>query len=87
MAARHGCDGCTVRRVAAPTAIPLPSLQTWRIRRGLTQQELAEKAGIRRATIVQIEAGGPARVKTIGVLGRALDCTVDDLRAPVPPGY
>ena len=80
MAAKPATDGDTVRRVAAPTAILLPALQQWRIRRSLTQTELGELAGVTRSTITRLETGKPALVKTAGALARALNCTVDDLR-------
>jgi DNA-binding XRE family transcriptional regulator len=68
-AARGGADG-----------LPAPSLQAWRIKVGLTQLELAERAGVRRATITRIETGGPARIKTVRALATAMGCSIDDLR-------
>lgn len=62
-----------------------PKLQnTLRERRkaagGLTQQELAERAGVTRQSIISIE-GGKYRpsVELALMLARALGCTVDDL--------
>ncbi|MBM4131360.1 helix-turn-helix transcriptional regulator [bacterium] len=47
---------------------------------GLTQQELAERAGVTRQSIISIE-GGKYRpsVELALMLARALGCTVDDL--------
>jgi DNA-binding XRE family transcriptional regulator len=64
----------------APTSTALPSLVYWRIQRGVTQAELAEKIGIRRATIARIEAGNPALVRTARALATALDVQVADLQ-------
>ncbi|MCS7256495.1 MAG: substrate-binding domain-containing protein [Thermomicrobium sp.] len=53
---------------------------------GLTQQQLAERAGISRQTLVAIEAGRLTPSVTIALrLARALDCTVEELFAlPAP---
>ena len=53
---------------------------------GLTQQQLAERAGISRQTLVAIEAGRLTPSVTVALrLARALDCTVDDLFALAEP--
>ena len=54
-------------------------LRHWRQRRLLTQEELAEKAGVGVATIARIEAGQGARISTLRKLARALDVTADEL--------
>ena len=48
---------------------------------GLTQQELATKAGLSISGVVQVELGKipDPRVSTLAALARALGCTVDDL--------
>lgn len=47
---------------------------------GMTQQQLAERAGISRQTLVAIEAGRLAPSVTVALrLARALGCAVDDL--------
>jgi putative molybdopterin biosynthesis protein len=57
-------------------------LREWRQRRGLTQQQLAERAGITRQTIGGLEAGqyGPG-VDVALHLAHALGCSVEDLFA------
>lgn len=53
---------------------------------GLTQQQLAERAGISRQTLVAIEAGRLTPSVTVALrLARALGCTVDDLFALAEP--
>ena len=45
----------------------------------LTQQQLAEKSGIRRVTIARIETGAIPSLNSLRALSVALGCTVDDL--------
>jgi len=52
-----------------------PGLRRLRDQAVLTQQELAEDAGVRRATISRLENGGSARPTTIRRLANALRCT------------
>jgi transcriptional regulator with XRE-family HTH domain len=54
-------------------------LREWRQRRLLTQEELAEKAGVGVTTIVRIEAGQGARISTLRKLAQALDITAEQL--------
>ncbi len=56
------------------------TLREWRQRRGLTQQQLAERAGVTRQTIGGLEAGlyGPG-VDVALRLARTLGCSVEDL--------
>ena len=54
-------------------------LREWRQRRLLTQEELAEKAGVGVTTIVRIEAGQSARISTLRKLAAALDVTPEQL--------
>ena len=72
------------RRMPAPTSTLLPSLVYWRVQRGITQAELAEQVGVRRATIARIEAGNPALVKTARALAEALSVEVADLQRKPP---
>jgi transcriptional regulator with XRE-family HTH domain len=60
--------------------IYLPHLRAWRADQGLTQRELAEKAGVSVGTVLRAEAGGPMRVNNIAKLARALGISVHDLR-------
>lgn len=48
---------------------------------GLSQNELAQKAGVSQATISDIEAGNTnaPRVDTLQAIARVLGCTIDDL--------
>ena len=58
-----------------------------RLARGLTQQGLAELAGLPRATIAKIEAGSPnPTLATTARLAAALRVSIDELVAP-PTGF
>lgn len=55
-------------------------LREWRERRFLTQQQLAEAAGVAPATIVRIEQGQVTpNFGTLRKLAQALGCSLDDL--------
>ncbi len=54
-------------------------VQQARRRAGLTQQQLAEKIGVGRATIARIEAGALPTVRIALAIGRALGEPVEDL--------
>jgi DNA-binding Xre family transcriptional regulator len=71
------------RRVA-PTLVAAPSLLYWRTQRGLLQQQLAEKAGVDRATVARLEQGKKARVDTIARLAKALGVSPAALQRPAP---
>ncbi len=61
------------QQVAEETkGIIVPGLATARKRAGLSQKELAARAGITRQTISRIEQGGHAYYDTIDKLARAL---------------
>lgn len=53
-------------------AMRLLKLKEWRERRALTQEQLAEKAGVSRGTIIRIEAGEQAHPPTVRKLADAL---------------
>jgi transcriptional regulator with XRE-family HTH domain len=55
--------------------VPVPQLATLRKRLGLSQGELAERAGLTRTTITRLEQGGIARYQTIDKLASALNMT------------
>lgn len=52
-----------------------------RLKRLMTQEELANKAGITRQTVISIERNSKKRVSalTLARIADALHCTVDDL--------
>ncbi len=60
--------------------LPSPKIELWRRFRGLTQRELAERAGVTQATISLLERKGQLpQVTTIQKLAKALDCTPSEL--------
>ena len=74
--------GTLARRVPRPTALyGAPSLQSIRLKRMLTQREVAEGAQVPRSVIAKLEAGGTARPATIRKLARFLEVTPEDLLA------
>ncbi len=61
-------------------SIPLPGLRTQRQRRGISQREVAELAGLTQGTIWQLEAGHRgAYPKTIQSLCQALQIAPEEL--------
>ena len=70
--------------MARVATVVLPSLRSWRIRRGYTEQQLASLSGMRRNTIWRIEAGHPARVGTAQRFAEALGIPVAYLQRPPP---
>jgi transcriptional regulator with XRE-family HTH domain len=65
--------------------VPLPVLQEERLRAALTQEELAEAAGVGRSTVARIENGAPASVSTARKLARVLGLTAAELMGKAPP--
>lgn len=59
------------------------NLKALREARGLTQEELAEKAKLHRVTIAELETGrgGDSKMSTLSRLAAALGCTSDELVA------
>ncbi len=90
-----GREGGGAERVALPRGLLLPGLKRWRIRRGLTQQQLADRVGARLQYISRIEQGkrgcSPQVAQKIADalevdlrdLGAAPDEGAPDERAPV----
>ena len=63
-----------------PARMPVPFLHAWRLRRGYSQQELAERASMSKTTIVNLEgAKGRANFVSIRKLAAALDISREDL--------
>jgi transcriptional regulator with XRE-family HTH domain len=62
----------------------LPSLRRLRLKRLITQADLAEMTGLTKATLSRIENGQPARISTIRKLSVALRVEPDELMAPEP---
>ena len=58
---------------------PLPHLREWRIRRALSQAELADAAGVVRGTVARAERGGAVSFPNIRQLAAALHLTVEQL--------
>jgi transcriptional regulator with XRE-family HTH domain len=58
----------------------VPGLRDARLDRGLSQENLAEKAIVGRATISRGENGGDIRISSARKLARALGVRVADLR-------
>jgi DNA-binding XRE family transcriptional regulator len=85
--ARHYCDASYEPRVRAVSDRGKQSIGT-RIRglresSGLTQEQLATKAGIGRVTLVRIETGEQSpRYETLQSLARALDRPLAELLVP-----
>jgi len=68
------------------------ALPRLRALRGWSQQELADRVGVRQNTIAAIETGATTRTKYLADIARALGVTVDELDppeglagAPLPP--
>jgi ribosome-binding protein aMBF1 (putative translation factor) len=57
-----------------------PTVKVWREHRGLSQRELAEKAGVSVSYLNEIEGGKkPGSVKTLKALAEAMGLALDDL--------
>ncbi len=66
--------------------VELPGLRAVRMRRLLTQTELAVRAGLTTASVSRIETGTTkARLSTVRKLAEALDVDRDDLLASTAP--
>jgi len=65
--------------------ILLPGLKAARLRKALTQEELAEASGIGRTTLARLETGAPAAPGSARKLARALGVEPDALMGPATP--
>ena len=69
----------------APTShAPVPSLRYWRIKRLMTQRQLAEKAGVATSTVAHGEQAYPLSLLTAAKLAEALGVSVQALRNAEP---
>jgi transcriptional regulator with XRE-family HTH domain len=62
----------------------VPALRYWRLKRLLTQRQLAEQAHLALSVIGRLEAGADARFSTVTRLAAALAVTPEDLMSPPP---
>ncbi len=60
----------------------VPRLSEWRVRRLMTQTELAAASKLSRVTVNKAEHGGRLSFPTIRQLADALGVSTDDLRYP-----
>jgi transcriptional regulator with XRE-family HTH domain len=65
--------------------VKLTRLRMWRERKALTQQQLAEKAGLTRVTVARVEAGlEEPYPTTVRKLANALGLEPEELMDPLP---
>lgn len=67
------------------TPVPGDRLKALRLRRGLTQQVLAERAGLSLAVVKKLERGGSGRLETYHALARTLKVRTSDLLESAGP--
>jgi transcriptional regulator with XRE-family HTH domain len=66
-----------------PDVVKLTRLRDLRLRKALNQQELADRAGLTRATLSRLEAGQENPYpRTVRKLAAALDVEPEDLMEP-----
>jgi len=79
-----GRSGTLAGRMSPRTTVPLPALRYWRVRRAMTQGELAGEAGLHWTSVSRIENGTPAEMPTVRRLAAALQVEPADLMAQPP---
>ena len=67
-------------RERSSSDVDVPRLREWRDKRALSQQELADRAGLSRTTIIKLEGGRRAWPQTVRKLARALRIDPSDLQ-------
>ncbi len=67
-----------------PSDMRVPYLQSWRADRGLTQQGLADKAGVAASTVRRAERGETINIVSVAKLAKALNISVMALREEDP---
>lgn len=86
---RSKCDQRTDFRMSYPpdnaAAFPGDRLKAARLRRGLTQEGLAERAGLSLGVVKKLERGGTGRLDTYHQLARALQVRTSALLEPAGP--
>jgi transcriptional regulator with XRE-family HTH domain len=70
-----------------PSALPGDVLRRARLRRGLTQEQLAERSGLSLGVIKKLEGGGTGRLDTYHALARALNMRTSALLDPAGPHH
>ena len=63
----------------------LPGLRALRLRRALSQRDLAERARIGLSTVIRLEHGGTATPLTVERLAQALNAPAEELAELDPP--
>jgi transcriptional regulator with XRE-family HTH domain len=64
--------------------VPVPNLRFWRVHALLTQQQLAEKAGVGIATVIRLEGGEGANLLTVQRIANALNIPLRKLLNELP---
>ena len=82
-----GKEGGEAKRVSRVRGLVLPDLKQWRILRGLTQQQLADRVGVRLQYISRVEQGkrGCSQLVAQKIAG-ALEVDLRDLGADPDEG-
>ena len=70
--------------VVPVSQIVLPHLRTWRLRAALSQEDLAELAGVARSTVINAERGQSILPSTLRALAKALRLKPHELLGPPP---
>jgi transcriptional regulator with XRE-family HTH domain len=65
-------DWCATLTVVAAGTVSIPNLKTIRREKLLTQENLRDRSGVDRKTIMRAEAGGAVRISTARRLADAL---------------
>jgi len=60
----------------------LPHLRDWRLRAGLSQEDLADRAGVSRSTVVNAEAQKEVLPSTLQSIAKALKIKPHELQRP-----
>jgi transcriptional regulator with XRE-family HTH domain len=69
-----------ISKVADALLAGRPPIRVWREHRRMTQEQLAQAAGVRRAYITQLESGTRrGSTKVLAGIARALGVNIDDL--------